>query len=572
VKGAALWAAGLLALGVCVYVGHLDAPFIYDDASIVEDRDIRQPIPPWQVIRASPDSAAAGRPVVHYTLALNYALGGLDVRGYRAFNLAVHLACALVLFGIVGRTLRRAGPGGDFALAWRGLAATIALVWMLHPLQSECVNYISQRSESLMGLFYLLTLYASIRALDAERSRLWTVAAILCCALGMASKEVMVTAPLMVPLYDLVFAGRSPRRLFRERAGLYLGLAACWIVLAFLMAAGPRAASVGFSLGTGAFDYTKNQCIVVVDYLRLVFWPHPLVLDYGYPRPLSWAEVAPHAALLAGLLAATTAALRWRSRIGFAAVWTFLILAPTSTFVPIVTEVGAERRMYLSLAGPIVLVVVGAYWLLRRLSANGFARRAGWALALTVAILLAWTTVLRNRDYASAISIWQSSVEARPDNHRAHGNLGKALQQDGRLEEAMAHYRRALELQPDYAEGLNNMGSALMTRGDAAGAIESFRRAVASRPGYAEALYNLARALQDVGRHDEAVTRYREALRSRPDHARAHNNLGTVLGLRGDLDAAIVHFREALRLEPDYAGARRNLELAVERARRREGR
>jgi tetratricopeptide (TPR) repeat protein len=419
-----------------------------------------------------------------------------------------------------------------------------------------------------MGLFYLLTLYASIRALDARRPLSWSAAAIVCCGLGMASKEVMVTAPLIVPLYDAVFAGRSPRRLLRERGALYAGLAACWVVLAGLMATGPRADSVGFSLGTPALEYAKNQCVAVLDYLRLVFWPHPLILDYGYPQPLSLGEVAPHAVTLVALLAATVLALARWPKISFAAAWTFVILAPTSSFVPIVTEVAAERRMYLPLAGPVVLAVVGAYVLIRRMGVDRHERWVAVALVLAVVSPLAWRSVLRNRDYATTVSIWQDAVEARPGNPRAHGNLGKALQQAGRSDDAMDHYRRALELRPDYPEALNNMAGLLLARGKRPEAIEHFRRAVEEKPNYANAHYNLARAYQAGRQYDEAVVHYREALRWDPDHARAHNNLGTVLGSTGKLDEAIEHFREAVRIEPGHVAARDNLELALERSRR----
>jgi len=553
----------LVAVGVLVFANGLGGPFLYDDASILEDRDIRGLRPPWRAIGASKDSAAAGRPVVHYSLALNYAFGGLEVRGYRMLNIAVHLACALVLFGVVRRTLERAGcPAGASP---HGFAGAVALLWLVHPLQTECVNYISQRSESIMGLFCLLTLYASIRALDPA-SRRWTAGAILCCALGMASKETMVVVPLVVPLYDLAYFNGDWRSLLRARGLLYGGLAATWLVLAGLMAAGPRAASVGFSLGTNAVDWAMNQCVVVLDYLRLVVWPHPLVFDYGHPQALTFAQVAPQAALLSALVAGAVIAFVRRPAIGFPAAWIFILLAPTSTIVPIVTEVGAERRMYLPLAGVMVLAVVLGLSLIERVIRSGRRRRVGITILLALLASSAGATVSRNRDYASAVTIWRTAAAARPGNHRAHGNLGKALQEQGDLDEAIAHYHQALAIQPDYSEALNNLGSALLRRGRTNEAIENFRGAIEAKPDYTNAHYNLATVLQTERRLDEAVRHYREALRLKPDHAKAHNNLGTALGSLGRLEQAAEQFREALALDPDYDEARRNLALALERA------
>jgi len=553
----------LVAAGVLVFANGLNGPFLYDDASIQEDRDIRQLLPPWRTIGASKDSAAAGRPMVHYSLALNYAVGGLEVRGYRVLNIAVHLTCMLILFGVVRRTLERTGcpPGASP----HGIAGAVALLWLLHPLQTECVNYISQRSESIMGLFCLLTLYASIRALGPE-GRWWTVGAILFCAMGMASKETMVVIPLLVPLYDLAYVNGDWRDLLRARGLLYGGLASTWLVLALLMAAGPRSASVGFSLGTNAVGWAMNQCVVVLDYLRLVVWPHPLVFDYGYPQALSFAQVAPRALLLGALVAGAVIALVRRPHIGFPAAWVFILLAPTSTVVPIITEVGAERRMYLPLAGAMVLAVVLGLSLIERVVRSDARRWVGITLLLALAVSSAGTTASRNRDYASAISIWSTAVDARPENHRAHGNLGKALQKHGDLHDAVTHYRRALAIRPDYSEALNNLGGALLKLGRPDEAVEYFRRAVEAKPDYTNAHYNLATVLQSERRLDEAVLHYREALRLMPDHARTHNNLGTALGSLGRLEQAAEHFREALRLDPDYDEARKNLALALERA------
>ena len=138
-RGRVAWPALLLVVvGVAVYANGIHGPFIYDDNSITVDRDIRELRPPWRVIGASADSAAAGRPVVHYSLAFNYALGRLDVRGYHLLNIAVHILSALTLFGVVRRTLLGGAAGGAARSRATGLAGATALIWMVHPLQSEC--------------------------------------------------------------------------------------------------------------------------------------------------------------------------------------------------------------------------------------------------------------------------------------------------------------------------------------------------------------------------------------------------------------------------------------------------
>ena len=151
------------------------------------------------------------RPVVMLTLSANYSLGGLNTWGYHAFNLGVHLLAALTLFGIVRRTLQSPRLRERFGQAATPLALGVALIWLVHPLQTQAVTYIIQRCESLMGLFFLLTLYCVIRGFQAARPAWWHAAAALCCFLGMGCKQVMAGAPLLVLLYDVVFLSGTVR-------------------------------------------------------------------------------------------------------------------------------------------------------------------------------------------------------------------------------------------------------------------------------------------------------------------------------------------------------------------------
>ena len=198
-------AAVIVLAGVIAYSNSLSAPFIFDDqTAILDNATIRQLSPLSVPLSPQRDTPVAGRPLVSLTFAINYAAGGLDPRGYRLINIAIHLLAALTLFGLVRRTLRLPSLAPRFGEQATNLAWVVALIWMLHPLQTETIDYVTQRTESMMGLFYLLTLYCSVRALEARHGR-WHVAAIVACAAGMACKESMVTAPVMVALYNVVF-------------------------------------------------------------------------------------------------------------------------------------------------------------------------------------------------------------------------------------------------------------------------------------------------------------------------------------------------------------------------------
>jgi hypothetical protein len=350
----------LISAGLLVYANSLAGPFVADDLlSIVDNAQIRDGWRLSSLLFPARELPVAGRPVVNASFALNYALGGLDVGGYHVVNILVHVCCALVLFAIVSRAMQSRLLSTRFKSQPANVGLAVALVWVLHPLNTEAVDYLTQRTELMMGLCFLLTLYASIRAAGAPTGRGWPLAAVLSCAVGMGCKESMVTAPVMVLLFDRVFLFDSLAAAVRARWRLYAGLTATWAVLALLLWSGPRVHSAGFSSGVSVWTYLLNQPVMILRYMRLAVWPNALVINYGWPRALTFADVLPQALAIGGLLLVTLVCLIKQPAVGFLGAWFFVTLAPTSSLVPIATEVGAERRMYLPLIAVVVLVVVG---------------------------------------------------------------------------------------------------------------------------------------------------------------------------------------------------------------------
>ena len=550
-------AGGLIVLaGLAAYGNSFRGAFIYDDLpSIVENPTIRHLWPIWKAFAPAATSLLGGRPVLHGTLAVNYALGGLSPWGYHLVNLVIHLLAGLTLFGSMRRTLLRPVLCSRFGSAALPLALTVALLWVVHPLQTEAVTYVSQRCESLMGLFYLLTVYCFIRGIESRRQNLWLGLAVVACWLGMASKEVMVTAPVLVLLYDRTFVAGSFQCAWKERWRWYLGLGSSWLLLAYFMV-GLEHRSVGYGLGVNGWRYAWTECRVVVQYLRLAIWPYPLVFDYGAEEIIirQAAEAAPAAWLLLGLGVGIIMALRRWPVLGFAGAWVFVILAPTSSVVPITGSPMAEHRMYLSLAAVIALVVLGGYRVLGPRSRLVF-------LALAVGSgVLTWQ---RNWNYCNAEAIWSDTVAKRPNNSRAQSCLGVVWAEQGREVEAIARFREALRLDPDYADAHNNLGNALAKRGQLPEAVGQYREALRLQPHFPRAHNNLGNALAGQERTEEAMAHFREALRLNPDYFEAHYNLGLVLAKRGQLPEAIEQYREALRLDPDYQQAHTTLGLVL---------
>jgi len=566
----AVLAAGVLVFlaGAAAYANSFHGPFVFDDVTSIQDNPtIRHLWPPGPVLFGARAATVIGRPVLNLSFALNYALCEMEVWGYHAVNLLVHLAAGLVLFGIVRRTLLLESAPERFRSASTGLALAVALLWAVHPLQTESVTYVVQRAESMAGLFYLLTLYAMIRGATSPRGTGWYIASVAACLLGMGTKEVVATAPLLVLLYDHVFLAGSIREALRRRWGLYAGLAAAWGVLAALVATSVgRGETAGFGHGVTAGDYARTQFGFLVRYLRLSFWPEPLVFDYGMDTARTVAEVLPYAVIVAALLAGTVLVFRRRPQLGFLGAWFFLILAPTSSVVPLVTQIGAEHRMYLPLAAVVTLVVVLAYegWgrVLPRLSpaqrdrpwAGRFAPAAALAVVATALGLL---TVARNRDYRSSLSIWEDTAAKRPANARAHCSLGLARFNSGDADVArvLYEYDLALELDPDYALAYANRGGTYQSLGQHEQAIRDYTKAIELLPRWPDAYCNRAVAYVSAGQYEQALADCSRAVELKPDSAQAYFVRGLAHQHKGLPDPSIQDFTRAIELEPLHASA-----------------
>lgn len=533
----------IVAATLAAYANSFSGEFLFDDShSIVDNPHIRRLWPLSYALSAPDQSSLAGRPIVSLSFALNHACTGMSRWGFHAGNLFIHTLAALVLFGVVRRAFLRTAAGGlqagtaaasgDAALTW--LAGLIAALWAVHPLQTESVTYLVQRAESLMGLFYLLTLYLSARSFDAGRPIPWQAAAVLSCALGMGCKESMVTAPVAVVLYDSLLVSGGLRIALRRRRLFYAALFSTWLILALVLAGRPRSETVGFSIsGVSSLQYAATQFGVIAHYLRLAFWPHPLCIDYAWPVAASARDVLPAAMLLLALLALTIRAAARRSPWAIAGAWVFLTLAPTSSVVPI-QDLAFEHRMYLPLAGVLAAVVCAAAIIAQRgreamPASRRVLRIASPLVALVLIAAAIGGTLRRNRDYADALRIWTQVVEVAPFNARAHSGIATAL----------------------------------AARGDYAGAKRACEEALRANPRAAEAPFELARSFAQAGRLDEAEAAYRQALRIAPDHYRARSNLGELLARTGRAEEAIEQSRLALQARPDQAIPRRNLALAL---------
>lgn len=549
------------------------------------------------------------RPILSLSFALNYALSGPKPNAFHATNLAIHITAGLFLFAFVRRTVRRmlartaaTAADGETRASW--LAFAVALLWLVHPLQTESVTYIVQRAESLMGCLFLGSLYSAVRGIESQEAgsprrarRLWYGGSVLCSALAIATKEVAVVIPAVVLVYDATFVAGSVPRAWRARRGLYLGLVGTWAILGLLIALTLSDVRSDFTEGRN-LEYALVQPRVILHYLRVALWPDPLYLHintalYEHRSDLEiWSSIA-LVACLAGLTVWALVRRRWY---GFAGAWFFGILAPSSTIVA-VSDVVQEHRLYLSLAALLALGVVAAHRALEHVPSMALRRSLAALLLASTTATYVWFTYERNGDYHSEFGMIHPfdleeayTILARHFT-MGHGDLGEATSEAVRtlaLEgadvrdrtfahyllgtaretaddaAAAAHFEQALALKPDFATARGKLAEALLRQGKAMQAQQELERIVAAEPDSLEARYSLARALLARGEYDAAMASIDRILAVDPLFAPAHNVAGRIHEQRGEIDPAVASYRRALELDPLMHLAYHNLARVLE--------
>jgi tetratricopeptide (TPR) repeat protein len=498
----------------------------------------------------------------------------------------------------------------------------VALLWLSHPLQTESVTYVIQRAESLAGLFFFLTLFGFIRMTRARNQRRWFWFAWSCCFLGMATKQVMATAPAILFLYDRTFVSGSFRASWKAHRFLFLALSATILIIPLCLALAPKLAGVGTPPGRNPWGYFLTQGQVVCHYLKLSFWPHPLCLDYAWPYA-SFREAWPFLMVLGLLGFGAVLSLKYWPRIGFLGAVFFLWLGPSSSFLPL-ADLAFEHRMYLPLAA-LLLVGFGLWghgffgvWAggpespgvpvrpgsedREKILPPEFSRSWPWRLRIGLGFFFVFfpvfslLTLRRNFDYADPVQMFRSNALLRPRNARAYFQwgyhwaekgggvealwpldrslalmpsfdpaLGKRafiLARLGRHGEALQDNNEILRLKPGDAETLNNRGLAHHHLGSFEKALADFAEAIRINPELAGPHFNQGNTLAHLGRRLEALESFHRAIGLKPDYFEAFNNRGNLYGLLNQNDKALRDFDQALSIKPDYAEAYINRAVA----------
>jgi tetratricopeptide (TPR) repeat protein len=584
-------ALAICALGALAYANALRGAFQFDDAHAVVDnpwiRSFRH-LPAWftdaRTFSVLPQNQD-WRPLVLLAHAVSYAAGGgLSPVAFHLLNLAVHLACAVLVYRIAVRLLARGGgPQAEAAALWPALLA--GALFAVHPLQSETVDYVSSRSESLAALGILAGFAAHLRG-RSGRAMAWM-------AVGLCAKATAFVLPALCWLDEVVLGGEPAVPRDRRRWLRYAGWAA--VALAFLTIRHFLVSdfSVQSRATTPRLVYLMTEARAFWHYVGLFLVPVGQCADADFPLTTSALDPTflRAAAALAGLAAVAWGVRRRAPLVTFGIAWFAVALAPTSTILPL-AEPTNEHRPYAAIAG---LCWAAAWLASRSLLARGGALRGRVLRAAPVLLVLGalvGATWQRNRVWRDELSLWTDVVEKAPGNGRAHLNLGLALAARGRFPEALGQYRRCQEAWPAYAYcpldravllgSLGQQGEALasfaqaerldpklfwvpyhrgvlLRRSDGAASVRDLERAAALSPGFPAAHRELAASLAVLGDRDRARTEVDRAIALDPQDGEAFALRGYLEQLAGAREPARADARTAVALSPRLVQPRVNL-------------
>ena len=551
-----VWQGALIVLLVFLaYLPALRGGFIWDDdAHLTANPCIVGPLGFREIWTSS---AATYYPLVLSSFWVQHAIWGLNPLPYHLVNIAIHAACAVLLW-LVLRCLKVRG-------AWFGAA-----LWGLHPVQTESVAWITELKNTQSCLFYLLAIWFFLkwRAAGTFDGRKGTegdyALALLCAALAILSKASTVMLPVVLGLVWWWSDGRWRwRNIFR-------------LVPFFIISAAASGWTIWeqqFHSGAVGPDWSQSrpERLVIAGkavwfYLGKLLWPHPLI--FIYPR---WEiDASRPSAYLPVLAVGVILFLLWLNRRGrsgpvfFVFAYFVVSLFPVLGFFNVYffrySFVG-DHFQYLASLGPLALAAAAI-----TTAFEHFKKRRPLlepALCGTVLLVLGALAWQQCGTFASMETLWRTTLARNPDCWMAHNNLGLVLKNQGRIEEAIEHYHRAIQIAPNAWDALNDLGVALAAEGRFDDAIKNYHKSLQSDPNRYAVQNNLGHALAAEGRFDDAIEYYRKALQINPNFSDALNNLGNALAAKGQSDEAIKNYYRAIQINPNFSEALNNLGVVL---------
>ena len=560
--------AVLVIISLAVYYNSLSNGFVFDDyAVIVENKHIehlRSSLPSF--FNHSYFTIAGGeasyRPLATFSYFLIYALAGPNPFYFHLGSVLLHVlnvVLAYLFFALL--------PGDRFK------ALTAGLLFACHPVLTETVDCIAFNEDLLAAFFFLLALILYVKALGKAAAGALYILSLLFFFCGLLSKEMAITLPFIIVLYDLTFNGGKEQALsvkfvvstVERRWRYYAGYAVIglfYLLLRFVVFINP---AEGIKPHFGSlFERLLYLPSHIFSFVKLALAPYDLSVAYvfSYPRGFFEFHNLVGWVVTAGLVVCSFLLFK-RFKAIFFGIWWFLItLIPVYNLIQIFNPL-AERYLYIPTIG-FCLVAAG---MLYGIFSKAFNRAvavnlATLAVVLAVVSLYATVTIARNRDWQDGLTLWSKTVKQSPDSGIAHGSLGRAYQEQGLLDEAVGEYRLAVKIMPNHFKAHYNLGIIYGRQGNLNQAADSYRKAIALNPNFADAHFNLANIYQKQGLLDEAIEQYLKLIKLDPEDYEARNNLGVIYAMQEKLDQAILEWKKVLQIDPTNKRAQDNIKKA----------
>lgn len=562
----------ILVFGIIGYANTFHVPFFFDDNRvIVENYLIKNLGNLW------PPSGTRWLGVL--TFALNYSIGGLNVTGYHIVNQAIHLSASLLVYRFVQLTFRTPlfFSGEQSAVNGQLTALAAAVLFVAHPIQTQAVTYIVQRFASLATLLFLASILCYIHARlsyvkgnisassNLRSTVIWYIASLLCAVLAMKTKEIALTLPFVIIIYEFTF---YPRYKLTERLYFLIPVALTLLVIPLTLLS---VSSEGISIASSAsdisrHDYLLTQFRVIVTYLRLLILPVNQMMDYVYPVSKVFFDPAVFLSflLLSALFVASILLLCSGEHknnfqklriIGFGGLWFFITLSVESSVIPI-TDVIFEHRLYLPAVGVFMVFATAGSIIVERVGKRYPGSIAClYSIVVCLLCILPVATYLRNEVWQSEITLWEDVANKSPDNARARAIIGIKHIEAKNIDMAIARFQEAIRIKPDYADAIICLGNAYIAKGMLDEGNQQYLKALVlgtmdfeSRAGL---MMNMGNYNLKIRMYDRAIYYYQNALSVMPNEAIIHKNLGNAYKAKGLTKEAEVEFARAKQLNPD---------------------
>ena len=492
------------------------------------------------------------RPLFMVSFALNYVIWGLDPWGYHLFNVVIHMLCSFLVYLVTLQFLRFGWDQEEInPEPHRVVALFAALIFAVHPIQTESVTYISGRSSLLTALFHLGAFYCYLRyAMAGKAWRLIGFSLFYACSLLV--KETGVTLPVILGAFDLLFPlGRTWKRRLLSLLPAVL-ISAAYLVLRLYFFG---AMQYGDKPLRPLWIHLLLQPQAWLHYLGALVLPLNLSVDYDFSTIYSlWDfRVVWPVGILGALALVIWKISETRRIVGFFALWFAMNLLPTNSLVAL-EDIATDRWVYSSAVGYAVLAALAGYWIFQKkiLHASRLMKMVFFVICFLVIEGYGHATLLRNFDWSSYWTLWEDAVAKAPFKARPHMGLGLALSQAGKIPEAIQEYKAALRIAPNAGEAHLNLGYIYFNQGRYEEAIAHFRQAIRVSPLLApECHNNLGAAYTALGQDQEAVREFQLAIQARPIFARPYTNLGVHYKKRGEMEKAISYLEKAAELDPE---------------------